>query len=90
MSSWPIVSEKLLNDYGYSKAMGMMSSFHIMHVIAGILFCQPQPAESEETEIRAGLNMYLILQVTVCDILKRLSKDTSPHPPYHSLPQILA
>ena len=41
MVVFPIVSQKLLDDFGYSKAMGIMASFHVTHIIAGILFFQP-------------------------------------------------
>ena len=39
--AFPIVSQELLNSFGYSKAMGIMASFHIIHVIAGISFFEP-------------------------------------------------
>ena len=35
---WPIVSQKLLNDIGYSKAMGLMSIVQIINVIAGLMY----------------------------------------------------
>lgn len=39
--AWPIVSQELLERYGYSKAMIVMSSFHIIHILAGFLFIEP-------------------------------------------------
>ena len=45
MAVWPSVSQKLLNDLGYSQAMGVMSALHSVHIIAGLLFYQPQNGE---------------------------------------------
>lgn len=41
MSVIPSLSEYLLNDLGYSKAMAILSTIHITHVVSGILFYQP-------------------------------------------------
>ena len=45
MAVWPSVSQKLLNDLGYSQAMGVILALHSVHVIAGLLFYQPQNGE---------------------------------------------
>ena len=47
---FPIVSQKLLDQYGYSQAMGIMASFHVIHIIAGLMFFQP--SENHETKGR--------------------------------------
>lgn len=38
---WPSISLKLLDEFGYSKAMGIMSTLHVIHMLAGITFYQP-------------------------------------------------
>lgn len=48
MVVWPIVSQTLLDLLGYHKAMGIMSSFHVVHVIAGVLFFSPQDGAANE------------------------------------------
>ena len=45
--AWPIVSQELLEDYGYSKTMIVMSSFHIAHILAGFLFIEPVPEKDD-------------------------------------------
>lgn len=47
MVAWPNVSQNLLDQYGYSQAMGYMACLHVMHIIAGILFFTPR-VELEE------------------------------------------
>ena len=51
MVVFPIVSQMLLDQYGYSQAMGIMASFHVIHIIAGLLFFQ-----SSETENTKGMH----------------------------------
>ncbi|KAF6035455.1 hypothetical protein EB796_006238 [Bugula neritina] len=40
--TWPLISQYLLNKFGYSVAMGIMSTFNIIHLIAGVSFIDPQ------------------------------------------------
>jgi len=40
--TWPLISQYLLSKFGYSVAMGIMSTFSILHLIAGISFMDPQ------------------------------------------------
>ena len=41
MVIFPLISQELLEAYGYSTAMGIMALFQVIHVIAGILFFEP-------------------------------------------------
>jgi len=40
--TWPIFSQFLLTKFGYSYAMGIMASAHLLHIIAGISFFEPK------------------------------------------------
>jgi len=40
--TWPILSQFLLTKFGYSQAMGIMASAHLLHIIVGSLFFEPQ------------------------------------------------
>ena len=40
MVVFPVVSQMLLDEFGYSKAMGIMGSFHASHIVLGLLFFQ--------------------------------------------------
>jgi len=40
--AWSVLSQFLLNKFGYSQAMGIMASAHLLHIIAGILFFEPK------------------------------------------------
>jgi len=40
--TWPLISQYLLSKFGYSVAMGIMSTFSIIHLIAGVSFIDPQ------------------------------------------------
>jgi len=39
---WPLLSQYLLSRFGYSYAMGIISTFSLVNIIAGILFVEPQ------------------------------------------------
>lgn len=41
MVAWPTLSQHLLDKFGYSTTMGIISSLHIIHIITGCLFFQP-------------------------------------------------
>jgi len=38
---WPKLSQHLFDTVGYSRAVAYFSIFHILHVIAGLSFCEP-------------------------------------------------
>jgi len=40
--TWPLLSQYLLSKFGYSYAMGIISTLTLINIIAGILFVQPQ------------------------------------------------
>jgi len=42
MVTWPLISQYLLSKFGYSVAMGIMSTFSIIHLIGGVSFMDPQ------------------------------------------------
>jgi len=44
--TWPLLSQYLLSKFGYSYAMGIISTFTLVNVIAGILFVEPQTEKS--------------------------------------------
>jgi len=47
LMTWPILSQFLLNKFGYSHAMGIMACAHLLHIIAGISFFEPQEENLE-------------------------------------------
>jgi len=47
LMTWPILSQFLLNKFGYSYAMGIMASAHLLHIIAGISFFEPKEEDLE-------------------------------------------
>ena len=57
MVVFPIVSQMLLDQYGYSQAMGIMASFHIIHIIAGLIFFQPSEAENSEGTLKKTIQL---------------------------------
>ena len=65
--AWPVVSQNLLDNYGYSHAMAIMGSFHFVHIIAGIFFIEP-PAFSQQTHSSTkGSNTYFLLKYNCLD-----------------------
>ena len=40
MAEFAIISQKLLDLFGYSKALGILASFHVIHIVAGFMFFQ--------------------------------------------------
>ncbi|XP_067951169.1 monocarboxylate transporter 3-like [Watersipora subatra] len=48
----PIASQVLFDRFGYSKAMAIMSSFHVIHILAGIFFFQPKEHENLEGSLK--------------------------------------
>lgn len=42
---WPVLSQHLLNKFGYSHAMAIMASAHVLHIIAGITFIEPKASD---------------------------------------------
>jgi len=43
--AWPLLSQYLLSRFGYSYAMGIISTLTLINIIAGILFVEPQTEE---------------------------------------------
>lgn len=39
---WPVVSQALLDRFGYHKAMGIMAALHSIHIVAGLLYIPPK------------------------------------------------
>ncbi|KAF6030244.1 SLC16A5 [Bugula neritina] len=46
-SVWPMLCQYLFDTMGYSRAVAYFSIFHILHVIAGLSFCEVSQSESE-------------------------------------------
>jgi len=40
---WPLISQYFLTKFGYSYAMGIMSTFTLINIFTGILFIEPCP-----------------------------------------------
>ncbi|XP_067950601.1 monocarboxylate transporter 14-like [Watersipora subatra] len=48
----PITSQTLFDRYGYSRAMAIMSAFHLIHIIAGFLFFSPKDGMIDDIEMK--------------------------------------
>lgn len=42
MMVWPLLSQLLFKKFGYSQAMGIMTSSHLLHLVAGMSFFEPK------------------------------------------------
>lgn len=51
---WPVVSQYLLTNFGYSQAMGILAIPHVSHLIVGILFFEPSSNEHQKLEKKSG------------------------------------
>lgn len=73
MVVWPTTSQILFDKYGYSQAMGIMATVHIIHLVAGLLFFQPQD-EPEDTKPNTQCMLSFSVQNITCPRLP-----ASPH-----------
>jgi len=46
LTIWPITGQYLFDTYGYSQAMGILSVFHTLHLVAAIVFVSPKHTNS--------------------------------------------
>jgi len=46
MTAFPMVSQILFDSIGYSLSMGLMSIFHVIHLLAGVMFYE-QPKKTK-------------------------------------------
>ncbi|KAF6020216.1 hypothetical protein EB796_021457 [Bugula neritina] len=47
MMVWPLLSQLLFKKFGYSQAMGIMTSSHLLHLVAGMSFFEPKESFQE-------------------------------------------